>query len=153
MDIEELMIATLKISEQKELEFMGQPKLYTCNDLVDPKSLFGEIMNTGELCVCANDDNVATFLLYLIKGVFNHGDSRFDWFTKQLSGCFNFEYDDLNPEDAFNLWVKEFSKTVSIKKHNITQPIIINNGKHTVTLTPSTCDIWTLPRIRRQFVD
>ena len=153
MDIEELIVATLKIAEQKELEHMGQPKLYTCNDLVNPRALFGEIMNTGELCVCANDDKVATYLFYLIKGVFNHGDGRYAWFTKQLNDFVNFEYDDLNPEDAFNLWVREFSKTIDIKKHNITQPIIINNDKHTITLTPSTCDIWTLPRIRRQFVD
>ena len=153
MDIEELVVATLKIAEQREIEFIGQPRLFTCNDKVDPKSLFGEIMSTGELCVCANDTNVAALLLFLIKGVFNHGNSRYQWFTQQLQKGVNLEYDDVKAEDALKIWADQMKKDLIIKKHNITQPIVVNNEKITITLTPSTGDIWTLPRIKRQFVD
>ena len=151
MDIEELVIATLKITEYKEIEFIGQPKLYTCNDDNEPKGLFGEVMSTGELCVCANDNITALLLLFLLKGIFNKGEDKYKWFTNILLKKINPDYDEIKAEDALKIWTDYIKTELSIKQHNITQPIIINGDNHTITLTPSTCDIWTLPRVKRQF--
>jgi len=157
MDIEEIIIETLRIAEQMELEHEGPPNIYTC--LVrnnSTESVFSEVVLTGELCVCAANRQVAVLLFFLIQGVFDHGDHRLEWYTRELERCINLDYDDVTADDVIKLWTDQYQSTVEIKEHNIIQPIVVQPmamDRGNVTLIPSVCDIWTLPRIRRQFTD
>lgn len=152
MDIEELIIETLRLCEHIELDHEGPPRIFTC--LTDETSLFSEVVLTGELCVCAHSRTVAVFLFFLINGIFDHAEHRLEWYTQELEQCINLEYDDITPETAIKLWTEHYETTVKVQEHNINQPIIVHPMERSiVTLTPSICDIWTLPRIRRQFTD
>lgn len=157
MDIEEIIIETLRIAEQMELEHEGPPNIYTClvrDDSGSLESVFAEVVLTGELCVCAANKQVAVLLFFLIQGVFDHGSHRLEWYTRQLERCINLDYDDVTAEDVMKVWTNQYQSMVEIKEHNIIQPIVVQPmDRGNVTLTPSICDIWTLPRIRRQFTD
>jgi hypothetical protein len=154
MDIEELVIETLRLCEHLELEDDEPPNIYTCMAIgsAQDSSAFNDVAATGELCVCAHNPTVATFIFFLMQGVFDHPDDRLEWYTQHLEQCL--EYDEITPEVAIELWTARYAKVAKITEHNITQPIVTRpmDGA-TVTLTPSICDIWTLPRIRRQFTD
>ena len=153
MDIEELLIETLKVAEMRELHATGPPNIYTClvPEPIDKDGVFAEIVVTGELCVCAADPQVASLLFFLIQGVFDHTFDRDEWYLEMLSMRVNMEYDDVSAEDALVIWAKLYAEQVEIKEHNIVQPIIIQPLSKAIT--PSICDIWTLPRIRRQFMN
>lgn len=160
MDMDELILEALSLAETHELNCTGSPKIYTCilptdSPLWDERSIFAEIVMKGEVCVCACDANVASLIYFLMQGVFDHSKDRNAWYLNILSNKFNMQYDDMSAEDAMAIWTNEFEKTC-ITEHNILQPIIIKSEKlnnEVIKLTPSICDIWTLPRIRRQFTE
>lgn len=154
----ELILETLRIAEVKELDYEGPPHIYTCllkdHDIASStaSNLFADIVLTGELCVCAGDPQVARLLFFLIQGVFDHQSDKYKWYTEALESRINLEYDDVTPEEALAAWADYYDSIAEVREHNISQPIVtypMERGM--VTLTPSICDIWTLPRIRRQF--
>lgn len=165
MDIEEIIIETLRIAEHIELEHEGPPNIYTCLvktptskvtniDALVGTGVFSEVVLTGELCVCAASHDVAVLLFFLLQGIYDYGEHRLEWYTQELEKCINMEYDDVTPEVAIKLWTEQYNKSAEVQQHNIVQPIVIKPMDHSViTLTPSICDIWTLPRIRRQFTE
>lgn len=159
MDTEELIIAVLKHAETLELESNSSVSLYTCS--MNQSSIFGEIVETGELCVLASSVEVATVLFFLIQGLFDRKHNP-DYFISvihegldllrsgelQIDGI---DDDDITPELAFCLWVHLFQGQVM--SHSVRQPIVIRPLPDSmIALTPSTCDIWTIPRIRRQYI-
>jgi hypothetical protein len=153
MDIDELIIATLQIAEEKEIMSQHAPAFYTCQIRAD--NLFSEIVATGELCVCASSMAVASLVFFLLEGVFDHGDNRQKWYTGQLHKCAESLVDfdgELTAEIAYKVWTSTFHGQLT--EHKMSQPILVHHlPGNVLSLTPSTCDIWTLPRIRRQFVD
>lgn len=161
MDIEEIIIETLRLAEQMELESDCPPNIYTClvKEISADTSVFSEIVLTGELCVCAHSEQVATLLFFLLNGIFDHNDNRLEWYTQMLERCVNMDYDDVTAENAVTHWTNYYLEhIIELKEHNITQPIVIypiigSEKRGIITLTPSICDIWTLPRIKRQFTE
>ena len=152
MDVEEIIIETLKLVTHIELNHEGPPNIYTCL-LRNPESdsIFNEVVLAGDVCVCAHTSQVATLLFYLMHGIFDHSTNRLKWYTKVLEKVY---YDDITPEVAVEIWTNYYESIAEIKKHNITQSIIIYPTESTiVNMTPGTCDIWTIPRVRRQFND
>jgi hypothetical protein len=173
MDIEEIIIEALRLAEQIELEHgpSAPPHIYTCIVKATGGTLratnvgmFSDVVLTGELCVCAHSEQVALLIFFLIHGIFDYGDNRLEWYTQILEGCINIDYDDVTAELVMQSWTKWYYSVIEIKEHNIAQPIVVypilcdtaaagTALRGVVTLTPSICDIWTLPRIRRQFTD
>jgi hypothetical protein len=150
MDVEEIIIETLKIAEHIELDHDGPPKIYTC--CISNKSVFSDVVRTGELCICAHSERVATLLFFLLHGIFDQVnlEHRTKWYTEELQQSIDLDYEDITAEIAMGLWIHRFQSAAEITEHNIVQPIIISVGASSRALTPSICDIWTLPRIRRQ---
>lgn len=180
MDIEDIIIEALRFAEQTELQSENQLHIYTC--MVKSPGLgggggggprhgmFSEVALTGDICVCAHEGQVALLLFFLLYGIFDYGDDKLEWYTQTLSDCINrtevscVDADEVTAEIAMKLWNEWYGNLVEISQHNITQPIIvypiISHGiagsapkRGTITFTPSISDIWTLPRVRRQFTD
>lgn len=152
MDIEEIIVETLRLSEQLEMESNNSARLYTC--LVSGDSFFAETVQLGELCVCACNEQVAVLIFFLLQGIFDHTDNKLEWFTQELESCINLDYDEVTPEVAMKLWTNKYKSQAQITSHNISQPIVVHPmDEAVITMTPSICDIWTLPRIYRQFTD
>jgi hypothetical protein len=163
MDIEELIIEILKIVEQSELQALTDACFYTC--LRDDDDIFTEIIISGELCVYASSIEVATMLFFLLEGIFNHGDDKLRWYTKMMAEAqakeshFDSDFDsdsdydyesEITPLKAFKLWIQHYKGKIT--EHNVLRPIVIHpTASSTISLKSTTCDIWTLPRIRRQF--
>lgn len=156
MDIEEIIVETLRLSEQLEIDSDNTARLYTCLVPEDrySDSFFAETVQLGELCVCACNEQVAVLIFFLLQGIFDHTDNKLEWFTQELENCINLDYEDITPEVAMKLWTEKYKTKVEISSHNISQSIVVHPmNKAVITMTPSICDIWTLPRIHRQFTD
>ena len=155
MDIDDVVIEVLRLAEQIELDSTSVPHIYTC--IINPRQggggIFSEVVLTGEVCVCAHTRIVAELLFFLLNGIYDFEQGKMEWYNQVLEG-----HDDLTAEDALDLWIKWYTGTgtAEVTEHDITRPIVVQpitcDGLHgMVTLTPSMCDIWTLPRIKRQF--
>jgi len=153
MDIDDVVIEALRLAEHIEQDSVDIPHIYTCIVKDTSNGIFSEVVLTGELAVCAHTRFVAELLFFLLHGIYDFEKKKMEWYNQVLETMGS---DDITAEEAMNVWLKWYSGIAEIKEHDITRPIVVrpitSDGLHgTVTLTASMCDIWTLPRIKRQF--
>lgn len=155
MDIDELILETFKIVEEKEISTSGSPSIYTC--ISSQNNAFSDIVETGDTCVFASSYEVASYLFFLMEGFFNHGSNKGEWYTKCLQEWVRYyreeDFDgEITAEIAFKIWSQNYHGCIT--DHRPTHPIIIDpTPESVVSISPTICDIWTLPRVKRQFTD
>lgn len=156
MDIDELIIATLHIAEEKESTSDKEHAFYTCQVLCPcASSAFSDIVSMGDLCICASKTSVATLIFFLLEGIFDHRNNKQEWYTdllhKGIESMNDSTFDgEITENIAYQAWVEQFLRNAKVLRHNISQHIIcLQSGN----INPSMCDIWTIPRILRQFTD
>jgi hypothetical protein len=155
MDIEEIILAVLKIVEDKEINSQRLPCFYTC--ILNHNSVFSDIVESGELCVLASNYDVATFLFFLMEGFFDHGSDKGEWYIKHLQEWIKTyktpddDFDgEITPEIAYDVWSTNYKGCIT--EHHTSQPLIIDPTPGSIlSIMPTVCDIWTIPRIKRQF--
>jgi hypothetical protein len=155
MDIEEIILETLKIVEDKEINSQKNPCFYTC--ILNHDSAFSDIVESADACVLASNYSIASYLFFLMEGFFDHGNNKAEWYTKCLNEWIRHNAPDdfdgeITAEVAYEVWSRNYKGCIT--EHHPTQPIIIDPTPNSViSITPTICDIWTIPRIRRQFTD
>lgn len=160
MDIDELILETLKIIEDREITASNAPCLYTCiSGQIDHNNnnVFSDIVETGDTCVFASSYETAACLFFFMEGFFNHGKQKGEWYTKCLHEWVKYYRDDefdgeITADIAFKIWSQNYHGCIT--EHQPTQSIIIDPTPNSVvSISPTICDIWTLPRVRQQFID